>query len=331
VQDAFGRELREAGRKSGKVGEKNKKSSGRKKGNRKNKKKTGKPGKKAIKKKSLNPKKKRNNNRNKGRKFKKKNTSHSRKRGKSKKKSQNSRRSKQTKSTKNGCSRQTSEFCPAEKASSLKLLYNQVNNFKKQLKRAQSQADIVEKKQKKKDNFQKDAAILTDVVGGNLTNPSCSANSRSASGAASQGSTLSSCSTTIATNCETITINSTLTGTCSDTMTTFEEKITACKSSGTCSCWTEAFAMKSDITKCSAVNEANSVKTKKKTCLTAFGDCKKAQDSAVEYTATCPAQTNSATTMATATTTKSAKRRNIVEKFLARNLMRRSQHNNIRA
>lgn len=329
VQDAFRRELREAGRKSGKFAKKDKNTSGSKK--RKIKKKNGKEGKKVNKQKNSNAKKERKNNRNKGGKSKKKNTSHFRKRDESMKKSQNSRKSKQTKSIKNGCSRQTSEFCPAEKASSLKLLYNQVYNFKKQLKRAQSQADIVEKKRKKKDNFQKDAAILTDVVGGNLTNPTCSAKSRSASSAGSTGSTLSSCSTTIATSCETITINSTLTGTCSDTMTTFETKVTTCKASGTCACWTEAFAMKSAITKCSAVEEANSVKAKKKTCLNTFGDCKKAQDSAVEYTATCPTETSSATTMATASTTKSAKRRNIVERFLARNLMRSSQLNAIKA
>ena len=68
-------------------------------------------------------------------------------------------------------------FAPL-KSNLFELLYNQVYNFKKQLKRAQSQADTVEKKRKKKDNFQKDAAILTDVVGGNLTNPTCSAKSR---------------------------------------------------------------------------------------------------------------------------------------------------------
>ena len=86
-----------------------------------------------------------------------------------------------------------------------------------------------------------------------------------------------------------------------------------------------------DITKCSAVEEANSIKAKKKTCLKIFGGCKKAQDSAVEYMATWPKQTSSVTTMATASTTKSAKRRNIVERFLARNLTRSSHHNAIRA
>merc|ERR1711874_270427 len=130
-------------------------------------------------------------------------------------------------------------FCPTEKATSLKLLYNQVYNFKKQLKRAQSQANIVKKKKAKKDNFAKDAAILTVVVGGNLTNPTCSAKGRSATNAASQGSTLSSCSSTIASSCQDITINSTLTGSCSDTMTTFEAKVTTCKTDDSCTCWTE--------------------------------------------------------------------------------------------
>jgi len=222
-------------------------------------------------------------------------------------------------------------FCPTEKATSLKLLYNQVSNFKKQLKRAQSQANIVSKKKAKKDNFAKDAAILTDVVGGNLTNPTCSATGRSATNAASQGSTLSSCSSTIATSCEDITINSTLTGSCSDTMTTFETKVTTCKTDDSCTCWTEAFAMKSDITACNALNEANSVKAKKKTCLDTFSSCKKAQDSAVQYTATCPTKTSSVTTMPTASTTKSARRRNFVEKFLARNLIRRNHHEAMKA
>ena len=69
-------------------------------------------------------------------------------------------------------------FCPTEKATALKLLYNQVSNFKKQLKRAKNHANIVKNKKGKKDSFAKDAAILTDVVGGNLTKPTCSAKGR---------------------------------------------------------------------------------------------------------------------------------------------------------
>jgi len=325
VGEAYERGVREAGVNPGRAGRKSKSSSGRKnKGKKGRSNRKLQNGKQSLKKKKISGKKGRRFQ--KGKLKKKRKSKNSRKTLKTKK-----RGNTRTKSTQKVCTRQTTTFCPAEKASTLKLLYNQVYNFKKQLKRAQSQAKIVKKKKEKKDVFEKDAAIVTDIVGGNLTEPTCSAKGRSASNAATQGSVLSSCSTNIATSCEDITINSTLSGTCSDTMTIFETKVTACKSSDSCSCWTEAFAMKSDITQCNAVKEANSVKAKKKTCLKTFGDCKSAQDSAVEYTATCPTQTSSATTMATASTTKSAKRRNIVEKFLARNLMRRSHHTEVRA
>merc|ERR1711892_91692 len=198
---------------------------------------------------------------------------------------------------KESCSRQ-STFCPVEKATSLKLLYNQVYNFKKQLKRAQNQAKIVQKKKLKNNIFMKDAMILTDIVGGNLTDPTCSATAatkRSASQASSAGSTLAACSASITTSCQDITINATLTGSCSATMTAYEKKIAECRSSG-CSCWTEAVAMKSDVTRCNAVTESDTVKTKKKTCLKTFSGCKKAQDSAVEYPATCSAPVTSTST-----------------------------------
>jgi len=328
VEEVFERGVRKAGKISGQALRKSKKTSGRRKnlknGRRNKKLKSAKFGKQSNQKKNISVKK--------GKRFQKRKSEKKRKSQKSGKTVQTKKKGNtRPKSTQKGCSRQTITFCPAEKASALKLLYNQVYNFKKQLKRAENQAKIVKKKKEKKDIFQKDAAIVTDIVGGNLTEPTCSATGRSASSAATQGSILSSCSTTIATSCEEITINSTLSGTCSDTMTTFETKVTACRTSDLCSCWTEAFAMKSDITQCNAVKEANSVKAKKKTCLKTFGHCKSAQDSAVEYTATCPVQTSSATTMVTASTTKSAKRRNIVEKFLARNLMRRSHHNEVKA
>ena len=75
--------------------------------------------------------------------------------------------------TRSGCSRQTTTFCPAEKALALKLLYGQVANFFRQLKRAENHAKIVAKKKEKKDNFESDAAILQDAVGGNISDPTC--------------------------------------------------------------------------------------------------------------------------------------------------------------
>ena len=72
-----------------------------------------------------------------------------------------------------GCSRQSTTFCPAEKALALKLLYGQVANFFRQLKRAENHAKIVAKKKEKKDIFESDAAILQDAVGGNISDPTC--------------------------------------------------------------------------------------------------------------------------------------------------------------
>jgi len=229
----------------------------------------------------------------------------------------NSKITKKTKKTSslNSCSRQTSStFCPIEKASSLKVLYNQVANFRKQLKRAQNHVKIVKKKKEKSNVFEKDAAIVKDVVGGNLTAPTCPGTAgarKSASEAASKGNMLLSCKQDITTSCKDVTINSTLTGSCTVTMEAFEDKVTECKTDDSCTCWTEAFAMKPSIIACNALNEADAVKTKKKTCLKTFSGCKKAQDSAVEVAATCPdpvskVKTTTATAPLATTTTKAA-------------------------
>jgi len=221
----------------------------------------------------------------------------------------------------NNCARQTSQtFCPTEKATALKLLYNQVFNFNKQLKRAKNQAKIVGRKKAKKDTFAKDAAIVTDVLGGNISKPTCAKESRSAAKAGSNAEKLSKCSKTIESSCADITINSTLTGSCSQTMTKFTEKEKTCRTDDSCTCWKEASAMKSDISKCNALSEADRVKALKKTCLSTFSDCKKAQDEAVEHTATCLSSSKPTGT----STTKSGGRRNIVERFLAKNIIKRS-------
>ena len=160
VEKTFARELREAGDRPGR-GPKNKRkksSGGRRKNGRKGARKSG------------NKKKARKSQKSNGKKGRKNNNKRTKKNGKP---------GTRTGQKGSGCARQTSStFCPTEKATSLKLLYNQVSNFKKQLKRAENHAKIVKKKKAKKDAFQKDAAILTDVVGGDLTAPSCLATAR---------------------------------------------------------------------------------------------------------------------------------------------------------
>merc|ERR1712095_196477 len=113
--------------------------------------------------------------------------------------------------------------------------------------------------------------------------------------------------------CADITIDANVTGDCNTKMEAFQTKVTECKSSDACTCWKEAFAMKSDLSPCNAKDEMDRVKGLKKSCTSKFGECKSAQDGAVELTATCPA---SATTSSPVMTTASARRRLVVD-FLA--------------
>ena len=167
----FERKIREARDNSQRNGMQIKKSSGRKKGRRNNKLKNGKKGKKSIETINIRGKKKRW--------IKKRESKKNTKTKKSRKTLQTDNKGNISKqSAQNERSHQNTVFCPVEKASTLKWLYNQVYNFKKQLKRAQSQAETVKKKKEKKDVFKKDAAIVTDVVGGNLKEPTCYAKGR---------------------------------------------------------------------------------------------------------------------------------------------------------
>jgi len=193
-------------------------------------------------------------------------------------------------------------------------LYNKVANFFKQLQRAKNWGKIIEKKKAKKDDTAADAAILEEAVGGNLSAPACPSRKRS-SEAKDQGEVLKNCSNSIKESCADITIDTTVTGDCDTKMKAFETKVTECKSSDSCTCWTEALAMKSDISGCSAMEEMDRVKGLKDSCVSKFGDCKKAQDSAVELTATCPAsQPSVMTTMA-------ARRGRLVADMLAKSLI----------
>jgi len=219
-----------------------------------------------------------------------------------------------------GCARQTTTFCPAEKALALKMLYGQVANFFRQLKRAENHAKIVSKKKGKKDNFESDAAILQEAVGGSFSAPSCASGRRSASVAGEKGQILANCTNSIGAACADITVNTTLLGDCKTKMEAYQTKITTCKTDDSCTCWTEATNMKSDITACKATDEMNRVKALKSSCLDKFSDCKKAQDSAVELTASCP--TTSVTTGAPSMTTMAAKHRALRDKLLARNLIK---------
>merc|ERR1711976_952038 len=126
--------------------------------------------------------------------------------GRKRNNNKNTRRTKKT-----GCARQSTTFCPAERAQALNLMYNKVANFFKQLQRAKNFGKIMEKKKGKKDDFANDAAILEDAVGGNLSAPACTRRERS-SDAQDKGELLKNCSNSIKESCADVTINSTVTG-----------------------------------------------------------------------------------------------------------------------
>jgi len=273
----------------------------------------------------------------KGRKNKNRSATKKKKKGSSKKKAASKRRNKRKQkkfkkskkgSRKNsgsrsssGCARQ-STFCPAEKAQALNIYYNKMTNYFKQLKRAENWANIVVKKKGKKDSFVNDALILQDAVGGNLSAPACSANARSAS---ASGETLKNCSASIEDSCADIVIDPSVSGDCKTKMETFQTKVDGCKTSDDCTCWTEAFGMKSELSSCEAKTEMDRVQGLKTSCLSQFSSCKKAQDAAVELTATCPAfQTTVTMTTGSAMTTMSAKRRRLIADILHRNVIKRS-------
>jgi len=245
----------------------------------------------------------------------------SKNRGKNKR--NNKRKQKKSRNLKKGtrknCARQ-SAFCPAEKAQALNIYYNKMANYFKQLKRAENWAKIVLKKKEKKDGFVNDALILEDAVGGDVSAPVCSSNARSAS---ASGATLKNCSASIEDSCADISIDASVSGDCKTKMETFQTKVDGCKTSDDCTCWTEAFAMKSDLSSCEAKTEMDRVQGLKTSCLSKFSECKQAQDAAVELTATCPASQTTMTTGA-AMTTMAAKRRRLIANILHRNVIKRS-------
>jgi len=242
---------------------------------------------------------------------------------KGKKKQNNKRKQKKSrnlmKGSRSNCARQ-SAFCPSEKAQALNIYYNKMTNYFKQLKRAENWAKIVLKKKEKKDGFVNDALILEAAVGGDISAPVCTSSARSAS---ASGATLKNCSTSIEDSCADITIDASVSGDCKTKMETFQTKVDDCKTSDDCTCWTEAFAMKSDLSSCEAKTEMDRVQGLKTSCLSKFSECKQAQDAAVELTVTCPASQTTMTTGA-AMTTMAAKRRKLIANILHKNIIKRS-------
>ena len=103
---------------------------------------------------------------------------------------------------------------------------------------------------------------------------------------------LKECKNSISSACPEIEIESELSenGTCSALMMEFKMKVENCGSDeSSCTCYKEAVDMSDEVKACAKKSKEakDVVKTKLKTCKTAFTACKTHQDSAVGFAATC--------------------------------------------
>lgn len=196
------------------------------------------------------------------------------------------------------------DTCLQNALDSLEFEKNQIQNFYKQQSRAKNHNKTIGGKLGKKDEFSAAAVLMLDALGGNISNPSCNSNSTSAAALAAIANynLLNNCSASVEEACTmpTETYNATITAQLDACATIFDTsksiaddcrslKMNTVNGTNACICWANA-AIGIKVAKkagCKASSTAKSVKTQKTKCLVAFGDCKKAEDSAVALIHAC--------------------------------------------
>merc|ERR1711997_298554 len=243
---------------------------------------------------------------------------------------------KQRKGTKrNGTCRQTDAACITNICEAWKLRNGKVRNYIRQTKRMVNHAAISKKKLEKKGEFKDHAAILANVLGGNASAPSCALGTEG-NDAGAAALALEKCEEDVKTGCPEITPNTNHTGAggCNATIYAFKEKVESCGNGDTtdsCKCYADAMAMKAEIVKCAteATKLMQDVKAKKDVCKGKFSGCKKLQDKAVGFSATCHkgGKHGKKTTSGMMGTTKGMRRNRILRQLMAQNLKRQAKLN----
>lgn len=216
------------------------------------------------------------------------------------------------------------DSCLTNLKAAMKYDRDKITTFKNQLERAESFDKIIGKKAEKSDDFFNSTTYLLIALGGNVSSLNCSGNPTKSEDAIENYNTLANCSTTISTSCLIPSLtapNFTELNVCKDFYADVEAKNDAClkmkTSNGTelCECWSKAAGLvvdaktKTKTGTCDAQTSSKDLLTTKKTCLEAFQDCKKAEDSSVFYIMTCAGSSNlSFNTTATNTTSKEIKK-----------------------
>merc|ERR1712038_1703038 len=288
-----GKKGKKRGRKAGKKTKKGKKRA--KKGNKKSRK---------MKKKSK-----------KGRKGKRKSKKQKKKSRKEKKKSRkgkkNSRKGKKKTGRKSQSNRQTDSGCMNETCintamSYMKIMKDKVSNFLRQKTRVSKYSTTSGNKAGKKGLFGPILNRIREAGGGNSSNLKCNGDNSGAGAKqlANLTSLLGACEENINASCNANqpSINQTEHDLCENAMTAFAALTKDCqKKTGAeaCACWTNSTLETSVavVKKCDISDDNKAMTKAKKQCTTAFGKCRKVEDSVSEALSACsPANTKSRAT-----------------------------------
>merc|ERR1719483_1890498 len=183
----------------------------------------------------------------------------------------------------------------------------QIKNFENQKKRVEDFAELIQNKGGKKDNFQNTTTYMKEALGSDNT---CNrtTNKTDAADAVSTHATLSNCSTSVESGCAipTTTYNTTELSSCETSITAVATKNAECYKlttatspdlSAACTCWKAAAELVTETKalKCSAKSSYDTISALKKTCLSKFSDCKKAEDASVGLIQVCNGRTTPST------------------------------------
>jgi len=173
--------------------------------------------------------------------------------------------------------------------------YKKAGNIFRQVKRTEGNKDKIEKKGKKKGDFNSTLMTLTSALGGNKTAPKCPGNSTASRQFADTLTLLDKCEADIDTACKFP--NVTIKTDCKDAAQKFLNDTDKClkpslSDADACSCFDalDLDATLAIIDGCSTKADNDAVLAEKNKCKSKFAECKKAEDSSVGLVNTCKEQ-----------------------------------------
>jgi len=200
------------------------------------------------------------------------------------------------------------ESCIDNAVSYMKLAKDKVKNFLSQFTRVEKFQKTANSKSGKKGLFGPIINRIREAGGGNLSSLKCNGNSTNNGAQAMTNLTLAlgSCEKQINQSCATEipTFDTSAAETCKANMTTFDKMLKKCIAlTGTdaCNCWNDQSftSVVASVKKCDFSAENKKMTAAKKSCIKAFGACRKFEDSVSEVISACsPGNSASSSTKA---------------------------------